>query len=65
MYKCISKVKDLTPQHLVLARVMFREQTGLADKYLSFGNNNIQVAACGEWLKYELAAAACSHSKWA
>jgi hypothetical protein len=45
-YRRIAKVEGLTPRHLLVARVMFRGRTELANEYLSFeGEDENEVVA--------------------
>jgi hypothetical protein len=57
-FRCIADIEFLTPRRLVRARVMFRGHTELANEYLSFGDADDEVVACGQWLVEELEAAA-------
>lgn len=55
---CVVQVEQLTPRRLACARVIFCGSVCLADKYLSFGDSDEEVAAWGHWLIHELEAVA-------
>jgi hypothetical protein len=57
----IADIEELLPRRLVRARRIFRGHTELADEYLSFGDNDTEVDARRDWLRYELLAVLDDH----